>query len=93
MPIFEFIQSLDQEGMNHISMQEPGAFAKYLQTTRNTICGRHAVQVWLNGVKTNSHKGRDVLDIQFIKYAQSSPASSLTDSSVSYAGATARTRL
>jgi predicted class III extradiol MEMO1 family dioxygenase len=27
MPIHEFIQQLDQQGMQHISNQEPGAFA------------------------------------------------------------------
>ena len=77
MQIFEYIQNLDQQGMEHISMQEPGAFAKYLKETRNTICGRHAIQTWLNGVHCNNPT-REVLDIEFVKYAQSSPASSLT---------------
>ncbi|KAL3902326.1 MAG: hypothetical protein SGARI_005893 [Bacillariaceae sp.] len=88
MPIHEFIQQLDHQGMQHISMQEPGAFAKYIQETRNTICGRHAVQVWLNGVVTSSNK--ETLEIEFVKYAQSSPAKTLQDSSVSYASAVAR---
>jgi AmmeMemoRadiSam system protein B len=90
MPIHEFIQQLDQQGMQHISMQEPGAFARYLQETRNTICGRHAAQVWLHGVTYN--KDKEVLEIEFVKYAQSSRAKSLQDSSVSYASAVARRR-
>jgi AmmeMemoRadiSam system protein B len=90
MPIHEFIQQLDQQGMQHISMQEPGAFARYLQETRNTICGRHAAQVWLHGVTYN--KDKEVLEIEFVKYTQSSRAKSLQDSSVSYASAVARRR-
>ena len=92
MAIHEFIRQLDHQGMQHISMQEPGAFAKYLQETRNTICGRHAVQVWLNGVKTTSNEEKETLEIEFVKYAQSSPAKTLQDSSVSYASAVATKR-
>ena len=92
MPIHEFIQQLDHRGMQHISLQEPGAFARYLQETRNTICGRHAVQVWLHGVTTNDQDGKERLEIEFVKYAQSSPAKSMQDSSVSYASAVATRR-
>jgi AmmeMemoRadiSam system protein B len=91
MKIFEYIQNLDQEGMKHISMQEPGAFAKYLKETRNTICGRHAIQTWLNGIHCNN-PSCEVLSIEFVKYAQSCQALSSRDSSVSYASATARER-
>lgn len=92
--IFEHIHDLDHTGMRHIEMQEPGAFATYLRETRNTICGRHAIQTWLNAVHSNRHdptKG-EVLDISFVKYDQSSQVRSMRDSSVSYASATARTR-
>jgi hypothetical protein len=90
MPIHEFIQQLDQQGMQHISNQEPGAFAWYLLETRNTICGRYAAQVWLHGVTYN--KDKEVLEIEFAKYAHSSWAKSLRDSSVSYASAVVRRR-
>ncbi|KAL3918137.1 MAG: hypothetical protein SGILL_004380 [Bacillariaceae sp.] len=92
IPIHEFIQQLDQQGMDHISMQEPGAFAEYLKTTKNTICGRHAVQVWLHAVKINNNPDQDEVTVEFVKYAQSSPAKSMRDSSVSYASAVARRR-
>jgi predicted class III extradiol MEMO1 family dioxygenase len=102
--IFEHIHNLDHMGMRHIEMQEPGAFATYLKETRNTICGRHAVQTWLNAVHSNRHQhdaddpsksgsGSEVLDISFVKYDQSSQVRSMRDSSVSYASATARTRI
>jgi hypothetical protein len=89
MQIYEYIQQLDQQGMTLIELQQPGAFAKYLRETRNTICGRHAVLVWLQAVV----QGTDAVDIQFVSYAQSSKVQSTQDSSVSYAAATARARL
>lgn len=98
--IFEYIQNLDREGMRHIEMKEPGAFAKYLKETRNTICGRHAIQSWLNAVvhsertsndvtKSNDYITTGVLNIEFNKYAQSSNVRSMRESSVSYASAIA----
>lgn len=89
--IHEFIKDLDHRGMQHIEMDEPGAFAKYLKETRNTICGRHAIGVWLNAVHANN-PSRETLDISFVKYDQSSQVQSLRESSVSYASATARQR-
>ena len=87
--IYQHIYDLDHQGMKHIEMQEPGAFANYLKQTQNTICGRHAIGVWLNAVHHNS-QGNEVLDISFVKYAQSSQVESMRESSVSYASATAR---
>lgn len=90
--IFEYIQNLDRQGMRHIEMKKPGAFAEYLKETRNTICGRHAIQTWLNAVvhsETTSNSKNGVLDIEFNKYAQSSKVRSMRESSVSYASALA----
>ena len=72
--------------------QQPGAFAAYLRETRNTICGRHAVAVWLQALaatypKTAAATTGKVPQITFVKYAQSSAALSMRDSSVSYAAA------
>jgi hypothetical protein len=89
MEIHEYIRELDRRGMEHIEMEEPGAFAKYLKETRNTICGRHAIGVWLNAVHANN-PAVESLDISFIKYAQSSAVRSMRESSVSYASATGR---
>ena len=87
--IHSFIRDLDHQGMKHIEMEDPGAFAKYLKQTRNTICGRHAVGVWLNAIHTNN-PAVESLEIAFIKYDQSSAVRSMGESSVSYASATAR---
>ena len=89
MEIHEFIRAMDHEGMKHIELEQPGAFAAYCKQTRNTICGRHPIAVWLNAVHTNN-PAVETLDITFCKYAQSSPVRTMQDSSVSYASATAR---
>ncbi len=92
LEIFEHIRNLDKRGMHHIEMKEPGAFAKYLKETRNTICGRHAIQTWLNAVVHAERAGTssERLTVEFNKYAQSSNVRSMRESSVSYASAVAR---
>eukprot|EP00978_Attheya_sp_CCMP212_P001855 scaffold3824_cov48-Attheya_sp.AAC.4 len=88
--IFEHIEWLDRTGMDHISLQDPGAFATYLKQYSNTICGRHPIAVWLHAVKVNKEVGREKVEISFVRYAQSSQVKSKRESSVSYASAVAR---
>ena len=86
VPIHEYIAQLDRQGMDLIELQQPGAFADYLKQTRNTICGRHAIAVWLRAV--NATNDPNIL-IQFVKYDQSSAVTAAHESSVSYAAAVA----
>jgi len=88
--IFEYISWLDHSGMEKIEMQDPGAFTLYLRQTRNTICGRHPINVWLQAIKENKLQGNQKLDIEFVRYAQSSQVKARNESSVSYASAVAR---
>lgn len=90
IPIHKFIEQMDRKGMDLIELQQPGAFADYLKETRNTICGRHAIAVWLRAVTTSS--SRNTLSVSFVHYAQSSAAKSMSDSSVSYAAAVATSK-
>jgi AmmeMemoRadiSam system protein B len=85
IPIHSYIEQLDRQGMDLIERQEPGAFAAYLKQTRNTICGRHAIAVWMRATSSDD----DHLQVKFVHYEQSSQAKSLSDSSVSYAAAVA----
>lgn len=90
MPIHQFIERMDRRGMDWIQLQQPGAFAEYLKETRNTICGRHAIAVWLNAVASMERDHRQhKLQVKFVHYAQSSAVESKRDSSVSYAAAVA----
>lgn len=84
MPIHQFIKEMDHQGMDLITLKQPGAFADYLKNTKNTICGRHAISVWLRAVASVDHNN---LTVKFVKYAQSSAVESMSDSSVSYASA------
>ena len=93
-PIHQFIRQLDQQGMDYIQWQQPGAFAKYLKQTRNTICGRHAVAIWLNAIApNNSHASENTnatsMQIQHLHYDQSSQVTDMDDSSVSYVSSAA----
>lgn len=90
VPIHTFIEQMDRRGMNLIELQQPGAFADYLKETKNTICGRHAIAVWMRAVVAQSGDSKaSSLQVRFVKYAQSSAAKSMQDSSVSYAAAVA----
>jgi MEMO1 family protein len=89
-PIFQYISNLDHRGMSHIELQQPGAFAAYIRETKNSICGRHPVAVWLHATRHNQTLGNEELQVKFIRYEQSSQVKSMQDSSVSYASALAR---
>ena len=88
--VSDFIEYIDRKGMDLIQLQQPGAFADYFREYSNTICGRHPIAVWLNAVVENNKNGKEVLDVRFVRYAQSSRIRSIKDSSVSYASAVAR---
>lgn len=86
-PLHEFIRTMDRRGMDLIELQRPGAFSDYLKETKNTVCGRHAVAVWMRAVEAAT--GGANLQVTFVRYAQSSAATAMSDSSVSYAAAVA----
>uniref|UniRef100_A0A7S4HWQ8 Protein MEMO1 n=2 Tax=Odontella aurita TaxID=265563 RepID=A0A7S4HWQ8_9STRA len=88
--IAEYIEWLDRQGMNQIELQRPGAFADYLRTYSNTICGRHPIGVWLHALAANREAGRETTDVRFVRYAQSGRVKNMDESSVSYASAVAR---
>ncbi|KAL3319430.1 hypothetical protein Ciccas_001903 [Cichlidogyrus casuarinus] len=83
--IHKYIEHLDRDGMKIIETIEPALFTKYLQKTKNTICGRHPIGVLLNALKLLKNGGR--MKLEFITYAQSEHCKKMTDSSVSYATA------
>lgn len=98
--IFEFISALDHEAMAIIERgaKQSGtrcAFEQYLTHTRNTICGRMPIAVLLAAMEamagaastSPSMAPQPLLDIKFVAYKQSSKATKMSDSSVSYASA------
>ncbi|OAF66240.1 Mediator of ErbB2-driven cell motility 1 [Intoshia linei] len=83
--IFKSIENMDMMGMNIIKTLNPDAFIKYLEDSKNTICGREAITLMMKIISIlnidNSWK------IHFLKYQQSSQVTNFDDSSVSYISA------
>ncbi len=61
------IEALDRQGMDLIARQDCEGFAKYLQTTGNTICGRHALLIFLQVLRHTQSKAK----IEFVHYLHS----------------------
>ena len=62
------------------------AFAKYLERTKNTICGRHPIGV-LFGAMAKLESENVKPKVRWVRYEQSSQCRNIRDSSVSYASA------
>ena len=71
--------------MRTIEAKDAEAFAAYLAETRNTICGRHPLGVFLRALERS--RGFRDRAIRFTRYEQSGRAEGYRDSSVSYASA------
>lgn len=72
--------------MGIIEEINPPKFVAYLKETKNTICGRHPISVFLQAVAALKEKNMEHV-IEFTQYAQSSQCVNPDDSSVSYAAA------
>mmetsp|Transcript_10726 Transcript_10726/g.17565 ORF Transcript_10726/g.17565 Transcript_10726/m.17565 type:complete len:302 (-) Transcript_10726:149-1054(-) len=83
--IFQSIEKLDHEGMRLIENKDVSGFKSYLKDTKNTICGRHPISVFMNAIEHSPLAYK----VKFTKYAQSSKCRRGSDSSVSYASAVA----
>jgi AmmeMemoRadiSam system protein B len=81
-PIHAYISEMDHAGMRMIEDCDLNGFKRYLNETRNTICGRNPIRVLLALLQKSNH-----FKTRFVKYAQSSAVTSPQDSSVSYATA------
>jgi len=75
--------------MSTIESGSHDRFAEYLQTTRNTICGRHPIGVMMAAIEEVVKEGEEEGKgrFKFVRYEQSSRVTDPTDSSVSYASA------
>lgn len=84
--IYKSIEALDMKGMDLIASGDPIAFNDYISQYGNTICGRHAIGVFLHVLQNCSTK----MKFKFVQYEQSGQCKTVHDSSVSYASAVAR---
>lgn len=65
--IWQSIEKLDGEGMNLIQAHDFLGFEKYINSSKNTICGRHPLFIFLKIIAHSKLK----LRTKFVKYAQS----------------------
>lgn len=65
-------------------------FAGYLKETKNTICGRHPIGVLLGAVAELEKGENKVMELEWVRYEQSSACLTVRDSSVSYASGVVR---
>ncbi|KAK8797188.1 hypothetical protein WA158_004398 [Blastocystis sp. Blastoise] len=80
VPIYEGISRGDMKAVKSIEKQDPQSFWEYIEKTKITICGRHAIDIYLTILSILSLPSSTKL----IHYAQSSQVESSFDSSVSY---------
>lgn len=90
--IGDAIEAMDRRGMQLIGDRDMTGWSKYLQDTKNTICGRSpitAVMAALDAAEARRSIAGDgtKAKIEFVHYSQSSRCKSASDSSVSYASA------
>ena len=69
--------------MNHIQGHKFKDFLSYINSTGNTICGRHVLYLHLKIVEHSKLK----VKTKFVKYSQSEQVKKQDQSSVSYASA------
>ncbi|KAG8345998.1 putative Memo like protein [Trypanosoma vivax] len=80
--IGDAIVAMDHAGMQLLEQRNLQAWYKYLEETNNTICGRRPITVAMAALHHHSSAA-----VRFVHYSQSNRCQSLSDSSVSYAGA------
>ena len=89
-PIHESIGQLDHQAIDAIESGSYESFINNLESTGNTVCGRHPIGVLmcaLGTLKTALKLNSLTTDFKFIRYERSSECQKVSDSSVSYASA------
>ncbi len=79
--IHQSIERLDREGMKLIEKHDSEGFHNYLEITKNTICGRNPIALFIRALNASGLSFKT----KFVNYAQSGKVTDPTDSSVSYA--------
>ena len=89
-PIHDTIDRIDHQAMKAIEFGSYELYLNNLQTTGNTVCGRHPIGIVmcaLDHLKKALRLNSLGTDFTFIRYERSSECKKVSDSSVSYASA------
>ena len=91
-PIYESIARVDRKCMDAVEGGKHDDFLAVLESTGNTVCGRHPIGVVMAAVETLEKEGK--VDgagrkgrFSFVRYERSSDVVKIGDSSVSYCSA------
>lgn len=85
-PIHESIKSVDFESMAAVESGKYDEFLEQLQSTGNTVCGRHPIGVFMAAVEA-CRELQGSGKFKFVRYERSSLVKQVWDSSVSYCSA------
>jgi len=95
--VHEAIRVLDEAAFKAIETGVHDEFVNYLRRTENTVCGRHPIGVAMaalemlakerGGAPSGTEGVKGAGKFTFVQYQRSSLATSVQDSSVSYAAA------
>ena len=84
--IQEYVEYLDKQGMDIIENKNNGkGFVQYCEDTKNNICGRHPIAVFLEALKAAGIDEKS--ETKFINVDHTQRIESREDSSVTYASA------
>ena len=86
--IYESIEHVDKMTMNCIRSGRHDNYLRSLETTGNTVCGRHPIGIMMVAMEVLAREFRInscESNFRFIAYARSSDPTTVRDSSVSYA--------
>jgi len=85
--IHESISAFDTAAMAAITTGVTGKFLDIIQTTGNTVCGRHPIGVIMAAIEELTDGKGERGKFHFVRYERSSDAVEVSDSSVSYVSA------
>mmetsp|Transcript_25359 Transcript_25359/g.22479 ORF Transcript_25359/g.22479 Transcript_25359/m.22479 type:complete len:141 (+) Transcript_25359:457-879(+) len=81
--IQEYVEYLDKQGMDIIEKNNGEGFVDYCNQTKNNICGRHPIAVFLEALKATELN----VETKFVNVDHTEIIKSKEDSSVTYASA------
>jgi len=85
--IHESIAAVDMKCIAAVETGEHEEFLDVIETTGNTVCGRHPIGIIMAAMEAVEQQRGAVENFKFVRYERSSDCNSVRDSSVSYASA------
>ena len=78
---------MDHESIDAVETGKHTEFLEQVESTGNTVCGRHPIGVFMAAVEACKDLGKEKGRFKFLRYERSGLVDSVEDSSVSYCSA------